>query len=198
VPPNIGQPHANDASQSVPSAGTRRHGASQPLLDEDAAVPTAAAVEQRTGTPDVCLPPKNDLVSWTSSLDKGIRFYSGSATYESSFTLLHSASQTRYWLDLGNVVDIGISRVWLNKVDLGVSWAKPFRVEVTSALKPGTNELRVDVVNTWRNRFVGDRDLPAAKRHTKTNITIRKEWKLLESGLLGPVKILREKMMDSH
>jgi len=140
----------------------------------------------------------NDLVSWTSSLDKGIRFYSGSATYESSFTLLHSASQTRYWLDLGNVVDIGISRVWLNKVDLGVSWAKPFRVEVTSALKPGTNELRVDVVNTWRNRLVGDRDLPAAKRHTKTNITIRKEWKLLESGLLGPVKILREKMMDSH
>ncbi|MFP6613786.1 MAG: hypothetical protein VB835_15855, partial [Pirellulales bacterium] len=48
VPPKIGQPQANDAPRSVPSAGTKRHEASRPLRDEDAAVPTAAAGEQGT------------------------------------------------------------------------------------------------------------------------------------------------------
>jgi hypothetical protein len=47
--------------------------------------------------------------------------------------------------------------------------------------------LEVEVINSWRNRLVGDRDQPAEKRFTKTNITIRREWQLLESGLLGPV-----------
>jgi hypothetical protein len=116
---------------------------------------------------------------------------------KSSFTLLHTEGGSRYWLDLGDVVDIGISRVRVNDVDLGVIWTKPFRVEVTSALKPGNNELGVDVVNSWRNCFVGDRDLPSAKRLTKTNITIHKDWKLLDSDLLGPVKILKKKRMDS-
>ena len=101
-------------------------------------------------------------------------------------------------MDLGDVVDVGISRVWLNDVDLGVIWTKPFRVEMTSALMPGTNKLKVEVVNSWRNRLVGDRDLPTAKRYTKTNITIRKDWKLLDSGLLGPVKILKEKITVSR
>ena len=139
----------------------------------------------------------NDLISWTSSLEKGIRFYSGTATYQNSFTLTHTEG-CRYWLDLGDVVDVGISRVWLNDVDLGVIWTKPFRVEMTSALMPGTNKLKVEVVNSWRNRLVGDRDLPTAKRYTKTNITIRKDWKLLDSGLLGPVKILKEKITVSR
>jgi hypothetical protein len=48
----------------------------------------------------------------------------------------------------------------------------------------------IEVANSWRNRLVGDRDLPEAKRYTRTNITIRKEWTLLDSGLLGPVRIL--------
>ncbi|MFP6612792.1 MAG: hypothetical protein VB835_10815, partial [Pirellulales bacterium] len=70
VPPEIGQPQANNAPQCVPSAGTKRHEASRPLRDEDAAVPTAAAGEQGTGKPDICLPPKNDLgtaIHWVAA-----------------------------------------------------------------------------------------------------------------------------------
>jgi hypothetical protein len=37
--------------------------------------------------------------------------------------------------------------------------------------------------------LVGDRGLPAEKRYTKTNVTIKPDWPLLDAGLLGPVKI---------
>jgi hypothetical protein len=133
-----------------------------------------------------------DLVSWTRSPDKGIRYYSGTATYENTFTFTRMNRGKRYWLDLGEIADVGIGRVWLNGVDLGTTWTKPFRVEVTKTLRAGQNALKVDVVNSWRNRLVGDRDIPPERRSTRTNITVRKDWKVLESGLLGPVQVLRE------
>ena len=37
--------------------------------------------------------------------------------------------------------------------------------------------------------LVGDKDRAAHERFTKTNITIGKDWSLLDSGLLGPVQI---------
>lgn len=95
----------------------------------------------------------------------------------------------RLAIDLGQVKDTGIARVRLNGHDLGILWCPPFRVEITPTVKPKGNKLEIEVVNSWRNRLVGDRDLPAEKRRTKTNIRIRKEWKLRESGLLGPVTL---------
>ena len=73
VPPKIGQPQVSDAPQCVPSAGTKRPEASRPLRDEDAAVPTAAAGEQRTGKPDICRPSKNDLgtaIHWVAGVQE--------------------------------------------------------------------------------------------------------------------------------
>jgi hypothetical protein len=134
-----------------------------------------------------------DLISWTRSSDKGIRFYSGTATYENTFTFANMNSAKRYWLDLGEIRDVGIAKVWLNEEDLGTIWTKPFSVEVTEALKSGHNKIRIDVVNCWRNRLIGDRDIPLEQRYTRTNITVRKDWQVLESGLLGPVRILQEK-----
>jgi hypothetical protein len=48
----------------------------------------------------------------------------------------------------------------------------------------------VEVVNTWRNRLIGDRTKPAEKRVTKTNIKVLDTWQLTPSGLLGPVRLL--------
>ena len=84
-----------------------------------------------------------------------------------------------------------MARVRLNGQDLGIVWAPPFRVEVSKALKKKGNKLEIEVVNSWRNRLVGDRDKPQDQRFTKTNITIRKEWPLLPAGLLGPVQLLK-------
>lgn len=43
------------------------------------------------------------------------------------------------------------------------------------------------MVNSWRNRLIGDRELPEDERLTRTNIAVTKSWTLEESGLLGPV-----------
>ena len=88
--------------------------------------------------------------------------------------------------------DVGIASVKLNGKDIGTTWTKPFRVEMTAALKSGTNQLEITVVNSWQNRLIGDRGKPQEERFTKTNIKIRDEWKLRESGLLGPVEIKSE------
>ena len=45
------------------------------------------------------------------------------------------------------------------------------------------------MVNSWQNRLIGDRGKPQEQRYTKTNIKIRDDWTLRESGLLGPVEI---------
>jgi len=132
------------------------------------------------------------LISWTQHPEPGIKFYSGKAIYRTIFVFEEKIDRRKeYWLDLGKVEDVGIARVRLNGQDLGILWTMPFRVDVSDVLKSGQNLLEVDVINSWRNRLVGDRDLQESKRYTKTNITIRRDWKLLESGLLGPVTIIK-------
>jgi len=90
------------------------------------------------------------------------------------------------------VRDVGIARVRLNDADLGVVWRPPFRVDVSKAIRRGENELEVTVVNSWRNRLIGDQQLPPEQRRTRTNIRVR-NWKLEPSGLLGPVRLVAER-----
>ena len=49
----------------------------------------------------------------------------------------------------------------------------PFRLDCTTALQTGRNELEVEVTNTWLNRLIGDALLaPGSPRLTKTNVTV--------------------------
>ena len=48
--------------------------------------------------------------------------------------------------------------------------AEPARVNITSAVKVGANELEVSVVNLWPNRLIGDAALVPEKRFTETNM----------------------------
>jgi hypothetical protein len=128
------------------------------------------------------------LVDWTKHDDKGIKYYSGKATYANAFEL-KPANGKRYWLQLNEVKDVGIAAVTLNGEDIGITWTKPFRIEITDALNAGRNKLKITVVNSWQNRLIGDRGKQQDQRYTKTNIKIRDDWKLRKSGLLGPVEI---------
>lgn len=132
------------------------------------------------------------LVSWTDRPEEGIKHYSGKAVYSIRFNISNDNPDFKtLFLDLGEVKDVGIARVRLNGREVGTVWTPPFRVSVAGALKLGNNDLEIEVVNTWRNRLVGDRGKPQDQRFTKTNITIPDSWQLLPSGLLGPVKLLR-------
>lgn len=133
-------------------------------------------------------------VDWIESPEDRVRHHSGKAVYRHTFDMpaRESEGPARIMLDLGRVEDTGIARVVLNGRDLGVVWTKPFRVEISSALQAGANHLEVEVINSWRNRLIGDRRLPASQRRTATNITVRDDWKLASSGLLGPVRLLKQ------
>ncbi|MDB5294489.1 MAG: Alpha-L-arabinofuranosidase precursor, partial [Phycisphaerales bacterium] len=131
------------------------------------------------------------LVSWTTRPEPGVRFYSGTATYRTTFDVPPDAvtGGKPLWLDLGDVREM--AAVTLNGKSLGVTWAPPFRVDATGALKPGPNALEVAVVNFWPNRIIGDASLPPEARVTRTNVRkLTKDTPLAESGLLGPVRLV--------
>ena len=86
-----------------------------------------------------------------------------------------------------------LAEVRLNGKNLGILWAMPFRGDVTDAIRPAGNKLEVEIVNFWPNRIIGDQLLPPEKRLTRTNIRkLTKDTPLMESGLLGPVRLLAE------
>jgi hypothetical protein len=92
-------------------------------------------------------------------------------------------------LDLGHVRELAEVRV--NGKSCGVTWTPPFRVDITDTVKSGANNLEIEVVNFWPNRIIGDAALPQAQRLTRTNIRkFSPNTKLMESGLLGPVRVL--------
>ncbi|HEY4062979.1 MAG TPA: glycosyl hydrolase [Puia sp.] len=93
----------------------------------------------------------------------------------------------RVFLDLGLVKNI--ARVVLNGKDLGIVWTAPWQVELSSALKSGSNRLEIEVINLWPNRLIGDAGLPPEQRLTNTNIPFKGDAPLLSSGLLGPVTL---------
>jgi hypothetical protein len=130
-----------------------------------------------------------ELADWSKHSDPAVKYYSGTATYSKLFQWNQRAGHV--FIDLGDVHEL--AEVRLNGKKLGVVWTKPFRVELTSALRAGENRLEVDVVNLWPNRMIGDAALPPEKRLTHTNIQLYASGKskdLLPSGLLGPVRLL--------
>lgn len=135
------------------------------------------------------------LTSWTRHSDPGVRFFSGTARYQKTFTVPPGwkSSGQRASLDLGRLWTIG--EAWLNGKPLGILWTAPFEVDCTEALREGSNELVVEIVNTWHNRIVGDAKLPPEQRITRTNVPASggKPWaqlEPLESGLFGPVRVV--------
>ncbi|WP_207535170.1 glycosyl hydrolase [Desertivirga arenae] len=130
------------------------------------------------------------LTDWSASADTLIKYYSGTAIYKTNFK---ADKVTRpVFLDLGEVANL--AEVKVNGVSCGVVWTAPYRLDITSALKKGNNELIIEVTNTWANRLMGDRRLPEAERLTKTTAPYRLEGAPLQkAGLLGPVRLLEEK-----
>lgn len=153
--------------------------------------------------------------SWTQHRDDGVKHFSGTATYRKSFGLpADSLAPGREWhFDLGMVKNI--AEVSVNGRVFPDLWQPPFRVDVTTALKPGANDIAIAVTNRWLNRLIGDEKLhplesgfqayggiksfpewvkagqtPRGGRTTfATWLLVRPTDPLLPSGLLGPVTL---------
>lgn len=129
------------------------------------------------------------LSSWSNNTDAGIKYFSGTATYENTVNLPTVAKAGRYVLDLGDVKNI--AEVLVNGKNVGIAWKKPFQLDITEVLKPGANTLQIKVTNLWVNRLIGDAQPEVKSKITFTNMPFyRADSPLLPSGLLGPVRIL--------
>jgi hypothetical protein len=150
----------------------------------------------------------DNLQDWAKHEMRGIKYYSGIATYHKTFTL-DRLEDHRYVINLGQVHDM--ARVKLNGKDLGVIWCAPWHIDISRALQEGENQLEIEVANRWVNRLLGDRQEPDADvrtvrfkdglmggkeyntgRYTFTTKLAMRSFKFKEplpSGLLGPVTI---------
>ncbi len=155
----------------------------------------------------------DDLISWTTHTNSGVRYFSGTATYEKEIGIAADqlVANRELWLDLGAVKNF--AEVSLNGNDLGILWKPPFRVNITAAAKSGANKLIVKVTNLWPNRLIGDEQLPDDREWNGKQLKAWPQWlldgkssptgrltfttwhhwtktsPLLKSGLLGPVTL---------
>lgn len=131
------------------------------------------------------------LKDWSTDSNKAIKYYSGTAVYTTTFDFNNTAKGAKVWLDAGKVANL--AEVFINGKPCGVIWTAPYRVDITQALRPGKNELRIDVTNTWANRLKADLLLPEKERITWTTAPLwLKDKPLLPSGLLGPVVLIKK------
>jgi hypothetical protein len=187
-------------------------------------VPLLPPVQEVGGPWELSFPPNwgapqrimlDKLISWSEHSDPGVKYFSGTATYRKALQLSPESlrSGRRLYLDLGRV-EVMVE-VQLNGHDLGILWKRPFRIDVTDALRPGENVLELKVVNLWVNRMIGDEQLPEdsdrnpngtlkqwpqwlqeakASPTGRYTFTSWRLWKqddpLQPSGLLGPVRLL--------
>jgi hypothetical protein len=133
----------------------------------------------------------SELVSWTTFPDAAN--YAGSARYRIQF---ENPGDGRWQLDLGKVAQS--ARVRLNGKEIGTSIMPPHIHELTGAFIDGTNEFEIEVTNLAANRIA---DLDRRKVEWKAfheinfvNIDYKpfdaSQWPAMESGLLGPVRLV--------
>jgi len=130
------------------------------------------------------------LLSWSDNRDPGVKYFSGTGSYAKTIQAPADwfKKAMQLWIDLGDVKNL--AEVTVNGKSLGIVWHAPFRVEATSALKPGANEITISVTNAWVNRLIGDQQPGATMKYTFADMKPYKaKSPLLSSGLLGPVQI---------
>lgn len=121
--------------------------------------------------------------------DPGIKYFSGNMIYTTDIDVDLSKMQgSKIELDLGSVAKM--AKVWLNGQYMGGVWCAPYSVDITSALKQGKNNIRIDVVNTWVNRLIGNSIYPEMAKETWVGMSpYNRDSPLQESGLIGPVRL---------
>lgn len=131
------------------------------------------------------------LASYTENKDAGIKYFSGTATYSKTVNIPVNVITEggQILVDLGSVKNL--AEVIVNGKSAGILWKRPFRADITSALKSGENKLEIKVTNLWVNRLIGDAQPEVKQKITYTTMPFYQANSPLQpSGLLGPVKIV--------
>lgn len=166
-----------------------------------------------SGAPsEIVLP---SLISLHKHENFNVKHFSGTCTYSKTITVSKNdlLPDKKLFLHLGRVEVI--AEVKINGARAGLLWKEPFLIDITKTVTPGDNLLEVAVTNLWPNRLIGDEYLPIENEYSEHKfIQKMPEWfvnnqpkpgerksfavwkthdrhdPLLESGWLGPVKLI--------
>jgi len=128
------------------------------------------------------------LFDWSKHADNDIKYYSGHASYETTFKLKGKLNGTTL-IDFGKVSDI--ATVYVNGQFCGTAWCYPYQVDISKAVKKGKNTLKVVVVNTWANALLGsDLGTPPFKGIWTNGKYRRAEKTTLPAGLTNSVSLI--------
>ncbi len=134
----------------------------------------------------------DQLTDWSQNSDERIRYFSGTAVYTTTLNLEKNNKDENLYLDLGELS--AMAKVKINGVYVGGVWTAPYRVNVTGKLHKGKNKIEITVVNTWKNRLIGDAALAEKDRNVHSeNADLNAKSVLQKSGLLGPVTLIAVK-----
>lgn len=159
----------------------------------------------------------DDLIDWKDHPLKDVRSYSGTATYKNTLVIPdgYIAKDQNIYIDLGDVSIAATVKV--NGKNIATLWVSPFKVNISHAVKPGVNDISIEVANLWVNRLITDESFenksgyiydgksknkhimpawytdnkpqPKSKRFSfSTHKILNEDDPLVSSGLLGPVK----------
>lgn len=135
------------------------------------------------------------LRSWTQNGDPETERFAGTALYRTEFTA--PAGPGPWLLDLGTVCHS--ARVRLNGKALGTLIMPPYRLEIPALPAGERLELEIEVTNLSANRLrdLDRRGVPWRVFHDINLVNLRYQpfdasgWPVMDSGLLGPVRLHR-------
>jgi hypothetical protein len=134
------------------------------------------------------------LKSWTELGGAEAQRFAGTARYRIAFDA--PAQNVDSWmLNLGDVRES--ARVRLNGQDVATAWSLPFELRLDGVVKPGRNDLEIEVTNVAANRIrdMDRRGVPWKIMREINFVDIRYQpldasnWPLELSGLLGPIEL---------
>jgi hypothetical protein len=125
-------------------------------------------------------PVTTPLKSWE---ELGAQSFAGPATYRKQFTAAAAPAGKRMFLEIADVRDY--ARVKLNGKELEARAWQPYRWDITSALKAGSNDLEIQV-----NATPAGRGGPGGEPPSATGGGRGRPGTTPASGLLGPVRLV--------
>lgn len=168
-----------------PSATTLEVNYPAPLRTQEATGEWNVTFESAFKTPSPVRMATLDNLS--DNANDSIRYFSGTATYTTSVNLDRAGRGEHMFMTFDNVGTM--AKVYINGKYAGGVWTAPYRLDVTDFVKNGRNDVKVEVVNTWVNRIVGDMNLPESERETYLFVNhLNSKTPLPPSGIIGKVK----------
>lgn len=168
-----------------PSATTLEANYPAPLRTQEATGEWDVMFESAFKTPSPVQMTTLDNLS--DNANDSIRYFSGTATYTTSVSLNRAGRGEHMFMAFDNVGTM--AKVYINGKYAGGVWTAPYRLDVTDFVKDGRNDVKVEVVNTWVNRIVGDMNLPESERETYLFVNhLNAKTSLPPSGIIGKVK----------